>query len=480
MRLNEIIRYFLRFLILQIILTLLTIFYFDNFLIGDYQRGYELIIFNLIEDRDRFYTFIPNSLIKIDLFLGFFIFIFLLILYSTKFYTYVNELTFSTSKKNLDEFFSIYLLWTSCLFVFMMIFRFNAISRFYLVLFTFIVPTVLVVLRNSESLSSLLGRSPINENYISFNLDEHSIFKQLRIISMRNSVGNYDIEVNTKSKEVIDIINDQNKESNVNLIILNLNKDRAINDELLNFLININKKVLLLSENNIEFQRYFIKRTEKLADTFLNYFNNDIQYGAKYILKRAMDISLTIIGILLTLPISILISIYIVLIDGMPFLIRQERIGLHGKKFMMYKFRTMHKDAHSKREDLLDLNQRDDILFKIEDDPRLLKKSSFLRRFSLDEIPQFFNVIKGDMSLVGPRPLFKEDTAKYDTNYMRRLNVLPGITGLLQISDRNAPEFETWYKYDIEYIENWSLGLDLKIILKTPFSLIKNKNTKGI
>ena len=123
MRLNEIIRYFLRFLILQIILTLLTIFYFDNFLIGDYQRGYELIIFNLIEDRDRFYTFIPNSLIKIDLFLGFFIFIFLLILYSTKFYTYVNELTFSTSKKNLDEFFSIYLLWTSCLFVFMMILR---------------------------------------------------------------------------------------------------------------------------------------------------------------------------------------------------------------------------------------------------------------------------------------------------------------------------------------------------------------------
>ena len=82
------------------------------------------------------------------------------------------------------------------------------------------------------------------------------------------------------------------------------------------------------------------------------------------------------------------------------------------------------------------------------------------------------------MSLVGPRPLFKEDTAKYDANYMRRLDVLPGITGLLQISDRNAPEFETWYKYDIEYIENWSLGLDLKIILKTPFSLIKIKTRK--
>ena len=140
----------------------------------------------------------------------------------------------------------------------------------------------------------------------------------------------------------------------------------------------------------------------------------------------------------------------------------------------------MQKDAHLKRKDLSDLNQRDDILFKIEDDPRLLKGSTFLRKFSLDEIPQFFNVIKGEMSLVGPRPLFKEDTEKYDVNYMRRLNVLPGITGLLQITDRNAPEFQTWYKYDIEYIENWSLGLDLKIIFKTPFSLIKNKNTKGV
>jgi len=114
-------------------------------------------------------------------------------------------------------------------------------------------------------------------------------------------------------------------------------------------------------------------------------------------------------------------------------------------------------------------------LFKIENDPRILKGLNVIRRFSLDEILQFFNVIKGDMSIVGPRPLFDDDTKYFNTKYMRRLNVLPGITGLLQINDRNTKDFETWYKYDIEYIENWSLYLDLKIILKTPFSMFSKK-----
>tara|TARA_B100000886_G_scaffold206469_1_gene142697 strand:+ start:99 stop:1541 length:1443 start_codon:yes stop_codon:yes gene_type:complete len=480
MRINEIVKYSFRFFILQILLTLLTVFYFDNFLIGDYTDGYELIIYNLIEDRDRFYPIIPNSLMKIDIFLALFIFVFLIILYSTKFYTYVNELSFLSNNKSYDEFFSIYLLWTSSLFVFMMIFRFDAVSRFYLILFTFIVPAILVSLRNSETLSSLLGRSPVKENYISFNLDQDSIFKQLRIISLRNSVGNNKININKDHEKVIDIINNQNKRGNINLVVLNLNEEKVVNEKLLNFLINLNKKVLLISKENIEFKRIFIKRTEELSDYVLNYFNNDIQYGAKYILKRGMDIFLSSVGIIITFPFFILIALYIIFIDGKPFLIKQERIGLHGKKFLMYKFRTMQKDAHIKRNDLSNLNQRDDILFKIEDDPRLLKGSAFLRKFSLDEIPQFVNVIKGEMSLVGPRPLFEEDTSKYDVNYMRRLNVLPGITGLLQIKDRNAPSFETWYKYDIEYIDNWSLSFDLKILLKTPLSLFRSNNNKGL
>ena len=114
---------------------------------------------------------------------------------------------------------------------------------------------------------------------------------------------------------------------------------------------------------------------------------------------------------------------------------------------------------------------------KIENDPRLIPGVSYLRKFSLDEIPQFINVLKGEMSIVGPRPLFPEDNLYFDEHYLRRLNVLPGITGLLQINERNTSDFETWYKYDLEYIENWSIWLDILIILKTPLSLIRSKTT---
>jgi lipopolysaccharide/colanic/teichoic acid biosynthesis glycosyltransferase len=105
----------------------------------------------------------------------------------------------------------------------------------------------------------------------------------------------------------------------------------------------------------------------------------------------------------------------------------------------------------------------------------LITGAKFFRRYSIDEIPQFLNVLKGDMSVVGPRPLFPEDSEYFDQHYIRRLNVMPGITGLLQINDRNTDDFDIWYKYDIEYIENWSLIGDFEIILKTPFSLFKSK-----
>jgi lipopolysaccharide/colanic/teichoic acid biosynthesis glycosyltransferase len=139
----------------------------------------------------------------------------------------------------------------------------------------------------------------------------------------------------------------------------------------------------------------------------------------------------------------------------------------------------MKKDSHELRASMGELNKSDGPLFKIENDPRILKGLEFARSYSLDELLQFFNVLKGDMSIVGPRPLFDDDTQLFNTKYMRRLNVLPGITGLLQINERNTSEFQTWYKYDIEYIENWSLYLDFKIVLKTPFSIFRKK-IKGL
>ena len=211
----------------------------------------------------------------------------------------------------------------------------------------------------------------------------------------------------------------------------------------------------------------------------MTYFNNDIQYGSKYIIKRIIDIFLSIILIFLFLPLFVSVIIFIYLQDGGPSIIKQNRVGLHGKVFEMYKFRTMYKDSHKKREDLEELNKNDRVIFKIENDPRIFKGGNSIRKYSLDELPQLINVIKGNMSLVGPRPLFEEDTKFFDENYMRRLNVLPGLTGLLQINERNTSEFETWYRYDIDYINNWSIYLDLKILLQTPISIIKN-NTKGL
>ena len=487
MRLGSYVKYSVRFLFLQALLTFLTINYVNTFLISkDFCEqcvGNSFLIQinnNLWEDRNRFFSFIPEQYINIEIFISFFIFVFLIILYSTKFYTYVNELSFSIDRNYFDEFISIFLLWTTTFIIFLTMFRVShLISRGYLFVFTLIIPVILLIFRNSEFLSSILGRSVTNENSITFNLEEDSVFRNLRILTFRKPLKNFNgINLND-SEKVIELIDSENKKNNVNLIVLNFNSANKISETLESFLINLNKKVLIISKNEMAFNNYFLKREETVSNYFLTYFNNDIQYGSKYIIKRVLDISLSVMAILLFSPILIGIYLYIRILDGGPSIIKQNRVGLHGKQFKMYKFRTMKNNSHDLRGDLQDLNKNDNVIFKIENDPRLLKGTSRLRNLSLDELPQLLNVLLGNMSLVGPRPLFEEDTKLFSEKYMRRLNVLPGITGLLQINERNTSEFETWYKYDIEYIENWTLYLDLKIIFKTPLSLFKNK-TKGI
>ena len=476
MGLLKYVKYGIRFLFLQTLLTFFTIFYFDRFLIGDYFDGYLIIRDNLLEDRDRFYPFVTNDFIKTDIYIAIFIFVFLVILYSTKFYTYVNELSFSLDRKYFDEFLSIYLLWTSSIFVFFYIFRFSILSRANLILFTFLVPLILIIFRNSEVLSNFLGRSTSKENYISFNLESDSIFRKLRIVTFRNSIGEFNF---TNINEIIDIIDKQNKENNLNLIILNLSNENSLPKSIEEYLIDLNKKVLIISKQEIIFKNIFLRRSIFLENYFLTYFNNDIQYGSKYILKRALDVFVALIMVVLLFPIYTFVAFFIILKDGFPFLIKQNRVGLHGKSFQMYKFRTMKNDSHTLREDLKELNKGKGPLFKIENDPRVINGANFIRDFSLDEIPQLINVLKGDMSIVGPRPLFDEDTKLFDTKYMRRLNVMPGITGLLQINDRNTDDFSVWFKYDLSYIENWSIYLDLKIMFQTPLAVFK-KNKKGL
>ena len=473
MRINTLLKYFFRFLILQGILTAFTIFYFDNYLIWNKEFKRE-IYFNLFEDKERFFPFLSDRFISVDFVLALLIFIFLLILYSTKFYTYVNELSFSMNRNLFGEYFQIYLVWTSYLMVSFFILRFNNLFRGNLLLFSFLVPLILLIFRNTEFISTLLGRSVTNESFISFNLDENSKFRKLRIMTFRKNLGSFFTESSKPSEEIIKIINRENKKNKVNLVVIELNFE-TISEELEKYLINLNKKVLIISRSKVKFSNNFIYREETLEGSRLIYFNNDIQYGAKFILKRTIDIFLSLILLTLFSPLVLLVSILIFIKDGTPIIIKQNRVGLHGDQLSMYKFRTMKKESHELRIELKDLNKGEGPLFKIENDPRIIKGLSFIREYSLDELPQLINVLKGEMSIVGPRPLFDDDTELFTTSYMRRLNVMPGITGLLQINERNTNDFQTWYKYDIEYIENWSLLLDIEIILKTPFAMFSNK-----
>ncbi len=478
MRIKSLLKYAVRFLFLQTLLTALTIYYFDNFLIyRDSEVKYQIYL-NLLEDNSRFYPFIDLSLITVDAFLAVFIFIFLIILYSTNFYTYVNELSFSLSKNYFDEFFQIFLLWTSWLFSAFYIFRFESASRGHLILFSIIVPLILLIFRNTEYLSSVLGRSVINEKFITFNLDKNSNFRNLRILSFRKELASYDLKEENMSNLIIEKIDEINKSENINLVVISINKLSKLNKKLENYLININKKILIISPNKMKFGSNFLYREQIIDDFYFVYFNNDIQYGSKYILKRFLDIVLSVFALFLLTPFLLFIGIYIFIKDRGPIVIKQDRVGLHGKQFKMYKFRTMLNNAHELRDELQKMNKKSGPLFKIDNDPRLINGTEFLRKFSLDELPQLINVLKGEMSLVGPRPLFDTDTKTFTKTYMRRLNVMPGMTGLLQITDRNADDFETWFKYDVEYIENWSLYLDIKILLKTLPSLL-NKKVQG-
>src|SRR5210317_2070386 len=310
MKISSYLKYIIRFVFLQSLLTYLSIYYFNTFLITN--KYCELCVGNsfllqinnnLWEDRNRFFTFVSEDLVTIQNFLAVFIFLFLIVLYSTKFYTYVNELSYSLDRNYIDEFISIYLLWTSTLIIFLTLFRIShLISRGNLLIFTFIVPLILIIFRNSEFISSLLGRSVINENCITFNLEEDSIFRNLRIITFRNTF--YDLKnVNLNNTgEIINKIDMLNKDVNINLIVINFNSQNTINKDLENYLINLNKKVLIISKDIVDFHNNFLKRTENVSNYYLTYFNNDIQYGSKYILKRVLDIILAIVGIILFSP----------------------------------------------------------------------------------------------------------------------------------------------------------------------------------
>ena len=188
---------------------------------------------------------------------------------------------------------------------------------------------------------------------------------------------------------------------------------------------------------------------------------------ALMLVRRILDVVLAGLLVLITLPVTAITALLIKLTSTGPALFKQERCGLNGRLFLMYKFRSMVDNAEQLRFELEALNEMDGPVFKSSRDPRITTIGKIIRRFSIDEVPQLYNVLRGDMSLVGPRPPLPQEVARYERWQRRRLSMKPGITCLWQISGRNEVSFDDWMKLDLTYIDNWSLLLDLKILLKT-------------
>jgi exopolysaccharide biosynthesis polyprenyl glycosylphosphotransferase len=185
------------------------------------------------------------------------------------------------------------------------------------------------------------------------------------------------------------------------------------------------------------------------------------------VVKRAIDIVGAVAGLLVLSPVLAITSLIVYLRSGSPVLFRQTRIGLHGRPFTIYKFRTMVRGAENRLDEVRHLNERGRVAFKATDDPRITPVGRWLRKTSIDELPQLWNVLKGTMSLVGPRPPLPGEVVEYDIWHRRRLSMKPGITGLWQVEARHDGDFDKWVERDLVYIDGWSIWLDLKILLRT-------------
>ena len=212
-------------------------------------------------------------------------------------------------------------------------------------------------------------------------------------------------------------------------------------------------------------------------DDFLNYSvltysMNRTSYKRLFI-KRGLDILGGIVGLIITGVVTVFLAPAIKLDSKGPVFFSQTRIGKNGRRFKIYKFRSMYIDAEERKKELADKNEMSGFMFKMKDDPRITKVGAFIRKTSLDELPQFLNILKGEMSLVGTRPPTEEEFKNYNEHYRRRLSMTPGLTGLWQISGRSdITDFDEVVKLDLEYIDNWSLTEDIRIILKTVYVVL--------
>ena len=207
-------------------------------------------------------------------------------------------------------------------------------------------------------------------------------------------------------------------------------------------------------------------------------FENEPTKGFSFyeVIKRTIDIVCSFVGILVLSPLFIVIAIIIKLTSKGPVFFSQKRVGKHGREFDMYKFRSMVVNAEELKEKLAAQNEMSGPMFKMKDDPRVTKVGKFIRKTSIDELPQLWNILKGDMSLVGPRPSLPKEVAQFEDWMYKRLEVKPGLTCYWQVSGRNNIDFEDWMKLDVKYVKERNLWIDIKLIFKTVGVLFGDKN----
>ena len=197
------------------------------------------------------------------------------------------------------------------------------------------------------------------------------------------------------------------------------------------------------------------------------------------IAKRCMDIVGGLVGCILSIPIIAIVAIPLKIESPGPLFFKQKRVGRNGRYFYIHKLRSMYMDAEERKKELMAQNEMNGLMFKMEDDPRVTKVGKFIRKTSIDELPQFFDVLRGDMSLVGTRPPTVDEYKQYESHHKRRLSMKPGITGLWQVSGRsNIEDFEEVVKLDVTYIDNWSLWNDIKILFKTVYVVFAGRGAK--
>ena len=249
-------------------------------------------------------------------------------------------------------------------------------------------------------------------------------------------------------------------------------KNMILEFEKMGIVVNLNLDLFDLGVNGVK-QVYNLEQYHVLA------FSSRLFDYRMVLIKRMIDIAGALVGLLITGIVGIVLAPFLLLESPGPLIFCQNRVGVNGRIFKFYKFRSMYVDAEERKKELMAQNEVQGLMFKMENDPRITKVGAFIRKTSIDELPQFWNVLKGDMSLVGTRPPTVDEYEQYTGYQKRRISFRPGITGLWQISGRSdIKDFDEVVKLDLEYIDNWSLLLDLKIIFKTILGVFKGSGAK--